>query len=74
MVVHWNILSLLVESFVNGPDVCKLWGRHRQNDIETLMLDDKSHGFFTCQQFFLLLTTFEKDSKHAWIMFEANIG
>ena len=50
-------------------------GRDRETDIETLMLDDKSYGFFTSQQFFFLSsTTFEKDSRKAWILFEANIS
>ena len=44
-------------------------GRDRETDIETLMLDDKSHS-----SFFLSFTTFEKDSRHAWILIEANIS
>ena len=44
-------------------------------DIETLMLDDKSHGSFTMSAvFFLSFTTFEKDSKQAWILFDDNIS
>ena len=43
--------------------------------IETLMLDDKSHGSFTMSAvFFLSFTTFEKDSRKAWILFDDNIS
>ena len=56
--------------------MCKLCvGRDREADIGILMLDDKSHwGLTMSAVFFLLLTTFEKDSRHAWILFEANIS
>ena len=48
-------------------------GRDRETDIGTLRLYD--HGFFTMSAvFFQLFTTFEKDSRHAWILFEANIS
>ena len=49
-------------------------GRDRETDIETQMLDEKSHSVLPCQQFFLSFTTFEKDSRHACILFEANIS
>ena len=51
------------------------WEGTEKPNIETLRLDDKSEKvFFHVSFFFLSFTTFEKDSRKAWILFDDNIS